>query len=234
MPARVIVSPGRVINYTIRLELIPHVPEFTETEVVLDPESSSGFGVGWGDPVPIFNNYIRYSPNGSILLRVDEPRNVTMILSVPDGSTGMSVLPRFMLGIGIFADVPVASTGSVGLNRIPRNEYAWITATVLTVEPSPILDIVKLFSEDTDIPRSLFKAIDKALPEGESEQEGGIIRDFPYGERRLAISIVEADSIIRYFGEEIEKDRRYYEYYVNYVDSTFSILIQFHLPDPTS
>jgi hypothetical protein len=56
----------------------------------------------------------------------------------------------------------------------------------------------------------------------------------PNGERRLAISSVEAESIIHYFGEEIEKDRLYYEYYVSYVDSTFSILIQFHLPDPTS
>ena len=109
MPARVIVSPGKVIHFTIRLELIPHVPEFTEAEVVLDPENASGFGVGWGDPVPIFNNYIRYSPNGTILVRVDEPRNVTMILSVPEGLSGMSAYPRHLLGVGIMADVPVVS-----------------------------------------------------------------------------------------------------------------------------
>ncbi len=118
MPPRIIVSPGKIINYTIQLELIPHVPEFTETEVLLDPENASNFRVDY----VLLKEYMRYSPNRTILLRVDEPRNVTMILSVPDGSTGMSVLPRFMLGVGIFADVPVASTGSVGLNRIPRDE----------------------------------------------------------------------------------------------------------------
>ena len=121
-PARIIVSPGKVINYTIQLILIPHVPEFTETEVLLDPESASGFGVGWGDPVPIFNNYIRYSPNGTILLRVDEPRNVTMILSVPDGFNGMSAYPRHLLRVGIMADVPVASAYGAGLDRITRDE----------------------------------------------------------------------------------------------------------------
>ena len=230
MPPRIIVSPGKVIHYTIRLELIPHVPEFTEAEVLFDPENASEFGVDY----VILKNYIRYSPNGTILLSVDEPRNVIMILSVPDGSTGMSVHPRNIIGIGIFSDVPVASTGSVGLNRIPRDDYAWITATIMTVEPSPSLDIVELSSEDKDIPRSLFKAINKALPEAESVQEGEQIRDVPTGERRLAISIAEAESIIHYFGEEKEKDRLYYEYYVSYVDSTFSILIQFHLPDPTS
>ena len=115
-----------------------------------------------------------------------------------------------------------------------EKEYAWVTATVLTVDPSPTLNIIELSSEDSDIPRSLFKAINKALPEAESVQEGEQIRDVPTGERRLAISIAEAESIIHYFGEEKEKDRLYYEYYVSYVDSTFSILIQFHLPDPTS
>ena len=118
MPPRLIVSPGKVISYTIQLELLPHVPEFTETEVLLDPENASDFSVDY----VTLKNYIRYAPNGTILLRVDEPRNVSMILSVPDGSTGMSVLPRFMLGVGIFADVPVASAGSVGLNRIPGEE----------------------------------------------------------------------------------------------------------------
>ena len=117
MPPRIIVSPGKVINYTIRLELIPHVPEFTETEVLFDPENASEFSVDY----VTLKNYIRYSPNGTILLRVDEPHNVTMILSVPEGSTGMSVHPRYMLGVGIFADVPIASAGSVGLNRIPRD-----------------------------------------------------------------------------------------------------------------
>ena len=138
MPPRIIVSPGKIINYTIQLELIPHVPEFTETEVLLDPENASNFRVDYvllkeymrysanrtilvKEDELLTKDNLRYSPNETILLKVDEPRNVTMILSVPDGSTGMSVRPRFMLGIGIFADVPVASTGSVGLNRIPRD-----------------------------------------------------------------------------------------------------------------
>ncbi len=119
-PRIVIVSPGKTLNYTIQLKLIPHVPEFTETLVVLDPENSSGFGVGPGDL--IFNDYIRYSPNGTILLRVDEPRNVTMILSVPEGLLGMSAYPHHLLGVGIMADIPVAYEGDAHLDRIKHTE----------------------------------------------------------------------------------------------------------------
>ena len=107
MPARVIVSPGKILMYTIQLELIPHISEFKETRVVLDPKNSSGFGVGWGDPVPIFNDYIMYSPDGTIFISVEKPCNVTMILSVPEGLPGMSAYPHHLLGIGITADVPV-------------------------------------------------------------------------------------------------------------------------------
>jgi hypothetical protein len=117
-PARIIVSPGKIVNYTIQLKLIPHVPEFMETEVVLDPENSSKHGVGWGEPVPIFNDYIRYSPIGSILLCVDEPRNVTMILSVPEGMTGMSAYHHDLLGVGIKADIPIVYEGGGHLDRI--------------------------------------------------------------------------------------------------------------------
>ncbi len=166
MPPRIIVSPGKVIHYTIRLELIPHVPEFTETDVLLDPENASNFRVDY----VTLKNYIRYSPNGTILLRVDEPRNVTMILSVPDGLTGMSVLPRFMLGVGIFADVPVASPGSVGLNRIPRDEYAWITAFVINVELSSEHEKMEISSDDINVPSSLYEALDKALLREISEE----------------------------------------------------------------
>ena len=107
MPARIIVSPGKIINYTIRLELIPHVPEFTETEVVLDPEDLSEIGMWIGGSYPLINDYVRYSPNGTILLKVDEPLNVTMILSFPEGFTGMSHDSRRFLGVGIKAGVPV-------------------------------------------------------------------------------------------------------------------------------
>ncbi len=216
--------PGKVINYTIQLELIPHVPEFTETEILFDPENASDFSVDY----VTLKNYIRYSPNRTILLRVDEPHNVTMILSVPDGSTGMSVLPRFMLGVGIFADAPVVSAGSVGLNRIPQDENSWVTATVLNFEPSPTLTIVELSSEDEDIPRSLFRAIDKALLEYESAQEGGLSR-VPGVSRMFVMPIDEAESIIHYFGEEIEEGRNAYEFYVSFLDYVFSILIQFSI-----
>jgi hypothetical protein len=122
-PIRVIASPRKVINFTIQLELISHVPDFTETEVVLDPENSNQVGAGWGDPVPIFNDYIRYSPNGTIFLRVDEPLNVTMILCVPDGFTGMSAYPHQLIGVGIMADIPLIDAyGGGGLDRIKRDE----------------------------------------------------------------------------------------------------------------
>ncbi len=119
-PRIVIVSPGKTLNYTIQLKFIPHVPEFTATLVVLDPENSSGFGVGAGDL--IFNDYIRYSPDGTILLRVEEPRNVTMILSVPEGLPGMSANPHHLLGVGIMADIPVAYEGDAHLDRIKHTE----------------------------------------------------------------------------------------------------------------
>jgi hypothetical protein len=121
-PARIIVSPGKIINYPIQLELIPHVPEFKETEIRLDPENSSKRGVGWGEPVPIFNDYIRYSPNGTIILCVDAPRNVTMVLSVPEGLNGMSAYPQDLLGVGIMADVPIVYEGGGGhLDRIRKD-----------------------------------------------------------------------------------------------------------------
>lgn len=117
-PRIVIVCPGKTLNYTIQLKLIPHVPEFTETLVVLDPENSSGRGVGPGDL--IFNDYVCYSPNGTILLQADEPLNVTMILSVPEGLPGMSAYPHDLLGVGIMADVPVAYEGGAHLDRIHK------------------------------------------------------------------------------------------------------------------
>ena len=70
IPVRVIVSPDKVINLTIQLKLVPHVPEFTETEVLLDPKNAPNFRVDY----VLLKKYVRYSPNGTILLRVDEPR----------------------------------------------------------------------------------------------------------------------------------------------------------------
>ncbi len=113
-----------------------------------------------------------------------------------------------------------------------RYESAWIKALRLTVEPSPILDIVELTSEDEDVPPSLFRAISKALPEDESVKEGGPpIKDLDLfvtrAQEKVSISIEEAESIIRYLGGEIEEDRQYYDLLVNYVGCTFSIHIQF-------
>ncbi len=119
-PRIVIVSPGKMINFTIQLELFSHIPEFTETVVVLDPENSSGVGVGPGDL--IFNDYIRYSPNGTVLLRIDEPRTVLMILSVPEGLPGMSAYPHDILGVGIMADIPTASAYHASFDPITRAE----------------------------------------------------------------------------------------------------------------
>ncbi len=111
-----------------------------------------------------------------------------------------------------------------------EQEYAWITATILTVELSPSLDIVELSSEDKDIPHSLFKAIDKAL-EVEFTQEAPT----PEGpQRKMRISINEAESIIRYFVGYIEKDRQNYEFYVSHGNTNYSILIQFYHPLVTS
>lgn len=117
-PIRTIVSPGKTINYTIQLELVPHIPEFNETIVALDPDKSSKHGVGWGETAPIFNDYIRYSPSGIIPLTSYEPVNVTMVLSVPDGMSGMSAYPRDLLGVGIMADIPVIYESGGHLDRI--------------------------------------------------------------------------------------------------------------------
>ncbi len=109
-----------------------------------------------------------------------------------------------------------------------EKEYAWVTATVLTVDPSPTLNIIELSSEDSDIPRSLFKAIDKALLDHESvhEKEPSI---YPHESRRFAMPIDEAEAIIHYFGVDIEEDRNAYEFYVSFLDYVISILIQFSI-----
>lgn len=106
-----------------------------------------------------------------------------------------------------------------------EKEYAWITATILTVEPSPTLEIVELSSEDKDIPHSLFKAIDKALEEEFIQEE---VTPDARARRKLRISINEAESIIRYFVGYIEKDRQNYEFYVSHGNASYSILIQFY------
>ena len=114
-----------------------------------------------------------------------------------------------------------------------RNESAWIKALRLTVEPSPNLDIVKLSSEDEDVPRSIYTAIDKVLPDDESVAEG-VPQDFAGVVHLYGISVAEAYSIIHYFGEEIVEGRDTYEFYVSFVDYNFSIFIQFSRPFPTS
>ena len=113
-PRLVIVSPGRDVNLTIQLRLVSHVPAFNETEVLLDPGQGSGFGVG----NVIFNDYIVYTPSGSIILKLGEPVNVTMTLRVPEGFPGFSAKPQHLLGVGILADVPSVWEDGMQLNRI--------------------------------------------------------------------------------------------------------------------
>ena len=95
------------------------------------------------------------------------------------------------------------------------------------MDPSPTLNIIELSSEDSDIPRSLFEAIDKALLDAESVQVEPSI--YPHESRRFAMPIDEAKSIIRYFGEDIGKGRNAYEFYVSFLDYVISILIQFSI-----
>jgi hypothetical protein len=112
-----------------------------------------------------------------------------------------------------------------------RNESAWITAMVLTVELSPNLDLVELSSEDEDIPHSLFEAIDKAILDAESVQVEPSI--YPHESRRFAMPVDDAESIIRYFGKDIVEGRNAYEFFVRFLDYEISILIQFSI-EPTS
>ena len=119
---------------------------------------------------------------------------------------------------------------SMGIEKsvlILEQKYAWVTATALNFEPSPTLKIVELSSEDEDIPRSLFTAIDKALLDAESVQEKK--PSSPYEDRRFAMPVDEAESIIRYFEVEIEEGRNAYEFYVRFLDYVISILIQFSI-----
>ena len=114
-PSRLlIVSPGRDVNLTIQLRLVSHVPEFTETEVLLDPSQGSRSGVG----SVIFNDYIVYVPSGRIILKLGEPMNVTMTLRVPEGFPGFSAEPQHLLGVGILADIPSVWEDGMQLNRI--------------------------------------------------------------------------------------------------------------------
>lgn len=114
-PSRLlIVSPGRDVNFTIQLRLVSHIPEFNETEVLLDPSQGSGFGVG----SVMFNDYIVYTPRGRIILKLGEPMNVTMTLHIPEGLPGFSAKPQDLLGVGILADIPSVWENGMQLNRI--------------------------------------------------------------------------------------------------------------------
>jgi len=133
-------------------------------------------------------------------------------------------------------EIEIPENASIGMwvdeDPILRDVEAWIKALMLTVEPSPLLNIVELSSEDEDVPRSLFRAISEALPDDIPVREGGPpIRDLdvPRAQERFSISIVEAELIILHLGGEIEEDRRYYDLLAKYVGYTFSIHIQFDL-----
>jgi hypothetical protein len=151
IPVRMIASPGKITNYTIQLELIPHVPEFTETLIALDPGVSSKSGAGWGDPAPIFNDYIRYSPSGLMRLSVEHPLNVTMSLYVPEGRPfGMSGYPQQILGVGIMADVPVVSAYNAHYNSVYNAHYDRIPqAYMLTSDLAPWIDSTE-YREDLE------------------------------------------------------------------------------------
>ena len=113
-PKLVIVSPGREVNLTIQLMLVSHIPEFNETEILLDPKQGTESGVGY----VIFNDYIVYSPSGRMMLKLGEPLNVTMTLRVPEGFPGFSAKPQHLLGVGISADVYLVSEEHMQLIRI--------------------------------------------------------------------------------------------------------------------
>ncbi len=53
-------------------------------------------------------------------------------------------------------------------------------------------------------------------------------------QRMFKISSVDAESIIQYFGGEIEMDRLSYEFYVSHANISYSVLIQFYQPLVTS
>lgn len=113
---------------------------------------------------------------------------------------------------------------------ILEQDSAWVTATVINVELSPEHKKMEISSDNNNVPRTLYKAIDKALEE--KFKEGEVTSDG--SQRTLHISTIEAETLIHYFEGEIERDRLNYEFYVGYVDYTFSILIQFSLPIITS
>ena len=134
----------------------------------------------------------------------------------------------------VIIEIPENASIGMWVDEDPIQQYvtAWIKALRLTMEPSPLLNIVELSSEDEDVPRILFKAIGLALPDDESALEGGPpIKDLdvPHAQEKFSISIIEAESIILHLGGEIEEDRRYYDLLVEYVGYTFSIHIQFDL-----
>ena len=113
-PKILIVSPGRDVNLRIQLRLVSHIPEFNETEILLDPKQGTESGVGY----VIFNDYIVYSPSGRMMLKLGEPLNVTMTLRVPEGFPGFSAKPQHLLGVGISADVYLVSEEHMQLIRI--------------------------------------------------------------------------------------------------------------------
>ena len=104
---------------------------------------------------------------------------------------------------------------------IPFN-VSWISVIeVLALNPD--IQVIKISSDNfTTIP-SVFEAIDRALFEEISPRKN------PFAAfRRRKIPLNEAEKIVEFFGEEILEEKKNYEYYVNYVNKVFAILIQFY------
>jgi len=107
-PKSVTITRGKETNITILLHFVSHAPDFTETEVVIDPNREEGYTVelslGPDKGTIKLNDYVSYDPSGRILLKANQTLPVIMTITVPVNFPSISMPLR---AVGITADVPI-------------------------------------------------------------------------------------------------------------------------------
>jgi len=107
-PKSVTITRGKETNITIFLHFVSHTPDFTETEVVIDPNREEGYiierSLGPGKGTIKLNDYVSYDPIGRILLKANQTLSVIMTIRVPVNFPSISMPLR---AVGITADVPI-------------------------------------------------------------------------------------------------------------------------------
>jgi len=114
-------------------------------------------------------------------------------------------------------------------NKSDGNDVAWIIATKLSTSVSPTIEIKKVTSADNGQVPIIFNALEEVFKEETSQKQ----RTLP-SDRSISISIWEVKSIVDFFEDDFIDDKKTYEYYIEFAEDNYSILILLDKPIPIS